>query len=641
MATDAETEATLQFLFASNPWPMWIYDRDTLEILDVNEAAIQKYGYTRAEFMGMRLTELRPAEDIPQFLKQIEKDAGRPKWRHQSMAARHRLKSGECIDVDITSHTVMFAGRQAALALVQDVTERRLAAAALRQVEERMRFALEASRVGLWEVNLATGDTWWSETQEALHGLAAGTFAKTLNAFLQHVHEEDRELVRSAIGGLSAGSSGAGIVYRTASASSDAPRRWIRLVGRCTSDEDGRAVRAAGIALDITERHALEEQYRQAQKMEAVGRLAGGVAHDFNNLLTAILGFSEMTLDELGANHPSRRDVEGIIEAGKLATLLTQQLLALSRPNVHRPTVLEIGDVVASMESMLKRVLGENIRVRIVRQAAPSTVRIDAGQLQQIILNLAVNARDAMASGGSLTIETRTVQLAEGDTGDGMAPGAYVLLAVTDTGHGIDAETRARIFEPFFTTKPPGRGTGLGLPTVFGIVKQAGGNLTVASAPGQGATFGVHLPLVARETSGEAASDTDRTALDGRETVLLVEDDDTVRALVRQVLSRHAYVVLEAAHPRDALLLAARYTGRIDLMLTDLVMPDMMGHALAEAIQRARADVRVLFMSGYSSAALEAEGIGLADSTHFIQKPFSGHEILQAVRHALDVALTD
>ncbi len=416
----------------------------------------------------------------------------------------------------------------------------------------------------------------------------------------------------------------------------DGSVRWVTDRGTVIRDARGNAYRAVGVVTDITEKKSLEERLAQAQKMEAVGRLAGGVAHDFNNLLTVINGFSEAMLLETGPDDPRRDALVSVIDAGRRAADLTQQLLAFSRKAIVKPELIDLNERVESVGRMLRRLIGED--VILVTRLSPSLRRvvIDPSQLEQVLMNLAVNARDAMPKGGTLTIETRDVDLGVGDVESGgeLTAGPYVRLAVSDTGLGMSGEVRGRVFEPFFTTKDFGKGTGLGLATVFGVVKQAGGHIRVESEMGRGSAFVVLLP--ARDdpprTSRRA---TELGAPRGSETVLLVEDEDGVRRLARVVLERQGYAVLDAPSAVAALQILDAHAGVIDLLVTDVVMPQMDGRDLADAVRARSPSTRVLFMSGYMDDAVKRHGVG-ALSEAFLQKPFTPALLARKVRDVLD-----
>jgi two-component system cell cycle sensor histidine kinase/response regulator CckA len=400
--------------------------------------------------------------------------------------------------------------------------------------------------------------------------------------------------------------------------------------------KDGQPVARLGVARDITERRYLEDQLRQAQKMEGIGRLAAGVAHDFNNLLTAIGGRCYLVLNALTSENPIRREIEIIQDAAERAAKLTHQLLAFSRKQILDPCVLDLNATVTGIEPLLRRMIREDIEIATALDSAAGRVKADAGQIEQVLLNLAVNASDAMPNGGWLTLATGNVTLDEAyaRTHAEVEPGPYVMLSVSDTGHGMTAEVQAHIFEPFFTTKEVGKGTGLGLATVYGIAKQSGGHMTVHSEPGHGAAFKLYLPRV-EEAPGtaEPARPTEITRR-GSETVLLVEDDEPLRTLAREILSIRGYTVLDAISPSEALRLADVHPGPIHLLLTDVVMPQMNGRQVADHLLAARPGLKVLFMSGYTDAAIVEHGV-LETGTHFLQKPFTPDGLSRKVREAL------
>jgi len=404
-------------------------------------------------------------------------------------------------------------------------------------------------------------------------------------------------------------------------------------------ERDGRIVGASLICRDVSERKRLERQVVQSQKMEAIGQLAGGVAHDFNNLLTIINGYSELLLNRLPAGDPMRQLLSEINRAGERAGTLTRQLLAFSRQQVLEPKVLDLNAVVSDTEKMLRRLIGEDVILTYVPSPTVQPVKVDPGQMEQILMNLAVNARDAMPQGGRITIETRSVTLDEHyvQSHPNARPGQYAMLAVSDTGCGMDDATKAHIFEPFFTTKGPGKGTGLGLATVYGIVQQSGGCIEVSSELGRGTTFKIYLPQVQEPVSAGKSLCSIRMMPHGNETVLLVEDEDAVRSLARHVLRSCGYTVLEADDGQRAVQLVEDHRGPIDLVVCDVVMPYLGGRQLVERLSALRPALKVLFVSGYTDDAVVRHGV-LASDYAFLQKPFTPTTLAQKVREVLDGA---
>ncbi|MGC9950514.1 MAG: response regulator [Bryobacteraceae bacterium] len=396
-------------------------------------------------------------------------------------------------------------------------------------------------------------------------------------------------------------------------------------VGREMSQAEGRR-----------ERSRLEQQFRQAQKMEAVGRLAGGVAHDFNNLLTVITGYAELLLAR-GETEPARRTaLEEIQRAAERGGALTHQLLAFSRGQPFTPRMVQLNTLLVRMEKMLSRLIGEDVELITVAGAEPATIRTDPGQLEQVVMNVVVNARDAMPGGGKLIIETANAQVDQTYAGPNvdLKPGSYVVLSISDTGMGMDADTQVHLFEPFFTTKGPGKGTGLGLATAYGIVKQSGGAISVYSEPGRGTTVKIYLPSAEAKAAAEGTAQTPAAALRGSETILVLEDEARVRKLVCEVLAGRGYQVLEAVRGEEAIRMAAEHHGSVHLLLTDVVMPEMSGPQVLEQIRARHPNMKVLFMSGYTDEAMVHHGI-LDSGAPFLQKPFLPDALARKVREVL------
>jgi len=417
----------------------------------------------------------------------------------------------------------------------------------------------------------------------------------------------------------------------------DGSKGWFELrfipvpEGTCILSLDITGEKRSAAALART-----EEQLRHAQKMEAVGRLAGGVSHDFNNLLSVVLSYTSLILADLKSDDVLRADLEEIRKAGERAADLTRQLLAFSRQQVRLPKVVELNQIIAGMERMLGRLLGADVEVALLPSARGGKVKVDPGQVEQIIMNLAVNARDAMPRGGKITIQTNNTELDDHYASEhlGVTAGPYVMLAVTDTGIGMDKETQAQVFEPFFTTKEKGKGTGLGLSTVFGIVKQSGGHIWLYSEPGKGSTFKVYFPRTDATADTTPSQPPPSEGGRGSETILLVEDDEQVRVVARGILRRVGYTVLEAPGAGEALLVIEQYAARINLLVTDVVLPRMNGPQLVERIRSSRPDIKVLFMSGYTDQAIIQHGI-LDSGVAFLQKPITPDSLARKVREAL------
>jgi two-component system, cell cycle sensor histidine kinase and response regulator CckA len=472
-----------------------------------------------------------------------------------------------------------------------------------------------------------------SPSYERILGYSAERLAST--SPFEQIHPDDQELVKDAAREARAGGIGRRIEYRMRRQDGT----WCVLESTCNTilNASGAVDKLVIVNRDITDRKNLEEQFRQSQKMEAVGRLSGGVAHDFNNLLGVIIGYSEFLQERLDHANPLRSSVDEILKAGKRAASLTRQLLAFSRQQVLDPKVLDLNVIVSDMEKLLRRLIGEDIQLTTRRGKGLGRVRADQGQIEQVVMNLAVNARDAMPGGGQLTIQTEDMVMNEAFVRRypyPVKPGPYVKLTVTDTGVGMDAGTKARAFEPFFTTKEKGKGTGLGLSTVYGVVKQSGGYIDLDSSPGAGTTFEIYLPRVdeiASET--QASSPIDR--LDGSETVLVVEDETSLATLVRNALELRGYTVLGATDGMEALSISRQYRASIDLLLTDVVMPGLGGRALAEELARERPEIRIVYISGYTGQGVGQQG-PIEPGSFFLPKPFSREDLARKVREALD-----
>ena len=452
----------------------------------------------------------------------------------------------------------------------------------------------------------------------------------------EQVHPDDRELVKAAAKEAISAGTGRRIEYRMRH--KEGGWRTLESTASTIIDGEGRVEKLVIVNRDISTRRRLEEQLRQAQKMEAVGRLSGGIAHDFNNLLGIIIGYGEILDEELDPAHPLRESVGEVLKAGRQAASLTRQLLAFSRQQVLAPKVLDLSVVISEVEKMLGRLIGEDIELSTISEPELGRVKTDQGQIEQVILNLAVNARDAMPHGGKLIIETSNVEVDEVFAQQSPYPieiGSYVCLAVRDTGVGMNAATQAQIFEPFFTTKEKGKGTGLGLSMVYGVVKQSGGYITVNSELGAGTTFKIYLPRVDAPLEREHAGASVPTSLQGTETILLVEDETGLRTLTCALLARCGYKVLAAQNATEALEASQQYQGPIHLMLTDVVMPGVNGRVLAQQLAQSRPDTKVVYMSGYTGQTFSGHAI-LDPGSRFLAKPFTRETLARRIREALD-----
>ncbi|MDD5761361.1 MAG: PAS domain S-box protein [bacterium] len=607
----------------------------TRKFVEANIAICEMLGYTREELLRIGVENIHPAPDLPHVIAEFNRQSRGEKRISESLPVMR--KDGSVFYADISANPIEFGGEQYQVGIFRDTTERKLAENALRESEERYHELFENANDVIYTHDLAGNFTSINKAAEQVTGYTLDEALK-INIF-SVLAPGSADVVRRMISRKVTG--GGQTRYELEIVCKNGCRVPLEVSTRIIY-RSGEPVGVQGIARDITERRQaeeekrkLEQQLQQAMKMEAVGRLAGGVAHDFNNLLTVINGYSELLIQRLGENSPMRKDVEEILHAGNQAGALTRQLLVFSRKQVLQPKVIDLNMVVSKTGKMLRRLIGENIKFRTILAEGLGRVNADEGQAEQILLNLAINARDAMPGGGELTIETANVVLDETFTKDhpSLIPGPHVLLSVGDTGSGIPDEVRRHIFEPFFTTKEQGKGTGLGLATVYGIVQQSQGHLDFYTEAGKGTTFRIYLPRV--EEDNEALPTVPVEAPPGSETVLVVEDETSVREIVDRVLSAKGYRVLTASDGSEGLRMAGEYNGPIDLLLTDLVMPGMGGRQLATRLAAGRPGVKVLFMSGYTEDAISHEGV-LEAGLSFIQKPFTSDALLRKVREILD-----
>ena len=606
-------------------------------IVLVNRETERMFGYGRDELVGASLDVLVP-HGSREAHGPLQKDfIANPQTRAMG-AGRDlsgRRRDGTEVAVEIGLSSIETDQGRFVLASVTDITERKRVELQLRASEERFRQVAENIKEALVVLELPTyralylsrmwADIWGRSVEDAY---------RNPRIWIDSVHPDDRTAVLASQDAVEHGQPGVA-AFRVIRP--DGSMRWARSRAFPVLDENHHPYRVVGLVEDITEVRRTEAQLVQAQKMEAVGRLAGGIAHDFNNLLTVIFGYSDLVLEELGLAHPSTGDVRQIRAAAQSAESLTRQLLAFSRQQILQPRSLDLNEVLGRVDALLRRVIGEDI-VLLMKLTTPlARVSADPGQIEQVIMNIAVNARDAMPRGGRLTIETANVELDERFAAQhpGGSAGAHVMIAVSDTGTGMDEATQKRVFEPFFTTKGIGKGTGLGLATVYGIVKQSHGSIWVYSEPGQGATFKIYLPVTTAAPAEPATMDVEPVSLAGTETVLLVEDQTETRSVIRETLYRRGYAVIDAANGVEAVEKARQHKDPIHLLLTDVVMPEMSGRRVAEILDAERPGIRVIYMSGYTDDAIVHHGIldaGLA----FMQKPFTAEALLRKVREVLE-----
>ena len=601
-----------------------------------NAAAERIFGYSADEMVGSSIYRLIPAElhDTERaLLEQIQH--GQPV--EFSEAERIR-KDGRRITIALSVSPIRDATGQVvgASSIKRDITERKHAERALAESQERLQLALRAARMGTWSWDLESGLLTWDRGLNQLHGLTEGESPTRFDDFVQRVHPEDRDYVRDAIQQARDVTGKLACEFRIILPSGKV--RWLSEQGHVVRDESGASRYMTGVSLDVTDRQVMEERLRQAQRMDSVGQLAGGIAHEANNMMSVVLGCADYVLQRADLAPEVRQDVDQIWRAAKRTAGITQQLLAFSRRQMLRPQILDLNSNVRELEPILTRALGENqvIRMHLAPNLGP--VRADPGQLEQVLINLTLNARDAMDEGGRLTIETMNVVLdqgyAAGKSVETLEPGEYAALIVTDTGHGMDRPTLSRIFEPFFTTKPVGQGTGLGLSTVYGIVKQSGGFIWAYSEPGLGATFKLYFPLVSslQELTPNQVVPPGGSA---DEVILIAEDEPMVRSIMARSLKECGYTVLEAADGAEALRLLATETREVRLIIADVVMPDLGGRELAARAAERWPNVPVLFTSGYTGLDVVRRGL-LEEGREFLQKPLAPEHLARKVRELVD-----
>jgi PAS domain S-box-containing protein len=619
-----QTEERIRNLMESTPVGISISASEGY-VPEVNMALWKIFGYNSKE----EFTKI-PASD--HYYDQKDRERFHELHKRglvKDFEVRFKHKDGSVFWGSVTSTTqTTEAGATEFINVLEDITERKQAEEALRESEERYRSLIETSHEMIQSVRL---DGHFDFVNKAWHDILGYT-EKELSrlSLFDIIHPESLEHCQKMFKKVLAGESAMNVEAKFLTKDGSTVFVEGNVTGRYIDDK---LVATQAFFRDITDRKHLEDQLRQAQKMESIGRLAGGVAHDFNNILTVIIGNAELLSMSLGKDNPLQGRVEEISKGGERAASLTRQLLAFSRRQVLQPQVLDLNGVIPNMDKMLRRLIGEDIDLETVLAPDLGRVEADPGQIEQVTMNLAVNARDAMPTGGKLTIETANVDLDETYAHKHVAvkPGPYIMMAISDTGKGMDEETRSNIFEPFFTTKEKGRGTGLGLSTVYGIVKQSGGNIWVYSEPEKGATFKIYLPRVEKVAETAEKVKVTAEALTGSEAIMVVEDDDMVRDMAKSILQQYGYSILDAQDGKEAIRVSEKFEGPIHLMLTDVVMPGMSGRVLAEKLAVQRPKMKVLYMSGYTDNAIVRHGV-LDKEVIFIQKPFTVEALAQKVR---------
>ncbi|MFN8445759.1 MAG: PAS domain S-box protein [Caldilineaceae bacterium] len=604
-----------------------IIDPETERFVDCNEQSCRAHGYTRDEYLALSVADLDPLIASGSW----QETWGDAPWDGPRVfESIHQRKDGSLFPVEVNINYVQL-DRAYLIAVVRDITERKRAEQALIENHNLLNAVIEGTPDSVFIKDLKGRYVLINSAGSRLHDRTVESIIgkRDHDIFAHHTAEEliadDRHVIENNTSHAFEESIMVGGVMRTF-LTTKSPRR----------DSDGNVIGIIGIARDITESKRLEEQLRQAQKMEAVGRLAGGIAHDFNNLLTVINGYSNMIFNRLQEEDPNRKRLTEIQKAGERAAKLTRQLLAFSRKQVLQSQVVNLNMLLLDLLSMLQRLIGEDIDLVLQPDLKLGQVKIDPGQFEQAIINLAINARDAMPQGGRLLLETRHTQLDETVIyyNPDIKPGWYAQVIIADSGQGMDEATQARIFEPFFTTKELGKGTGLGLAMVYGFVKQSGGHIEAKSELHKGTIFNIYLPYTDEVQSASTSLPDSQTTPQGSETILLVEDEDAVRTLCRQTLQACGYTVLEACNGPEAIELAQRHSQPIHLLVSDLVMPRMSGQQLAEVLTQARPDLRVLFMSGYTGETISRAGLN-GTRYNLLQKPFDPSDLSRKVHEVL------
>lgn len=604
----------------------------------MNIAASRTFGYTPEEAIGKNVSMLMPEpyhSEHDGYLAHYL-TTGEKRIIGIGREVMGRRKDGTTFPMDLAVSEFTLADKRFFVGIVRDITERKRAEADLRESEERFRATFEQAAVGIALVSL---EGTWLRVNQRFCNIVGYTREEIRDRTFQDItHPEDLETDLNYVQRLLANTLDTYTIEKRYIQKSGGIA-WVNLTASLVREPSGEPNYFITVIEDISERKRIEEQLQHAQRLESIGQLAGGIAHDFNNLLTAITGFTELAMGVVTDNAEATAYLSNVTHAAERAAGLTRQLLAFARKQMIEPKILDINVLLLQLDKILRRLIGENIDLVLMPQMPLWEVRVDPSQIEQVIINLAVNARDAMPGGGSLTIETHKAvldteysrQYAE------VLPGEYVMVAISDTGTGMTEEVKRHVFEPFFTTKEPGRGTGLGLATCYGIVKQSGGHMWFYSEPNKGSTFKIYLPRAV----GAATFDVEAiySQPGGDETILIVEDEPLVRGFAVQILRDQGYTILEASHGKEALSVAAAHNGPIHLLLTDVVMPQLGGKPLADMLQKIRPEMKTLYSSGYTDNAIVHHGT-LDEGVAFLQKPYTSLSLTRKVREVLDTTVT-
>lgn len=626
LALEAERR---RILFEQSGDGIVVFDKNG-KVFEANQQFSVMLGYPLTELLQLHVWDWDARWSREILLQKIQ-SADEPCVHFET---RHRRKDGSVYDVEITGNRTEWGGQKLFFSVCRDITARKRAAEVLLETTHRLELATASAHLAIWDWDARTDEFFWDDRMYKLYGIERGGPPLRLQTWKKMLHPDDVPRVIAAREAAMMGKGDYDTEFRIMRP--DGSIRIVKVDGIVLRDENGKALRIIGVNRDITEQKKLEEKIRQSQKIEIVGQLAGGVAHDFNNILTAIIGYANLLLMKLEPGDPSRGYVDQILASSERAADLTHSLLAFSRNQVINPVLIDINKVVADIKKILERVIGEDVQLKVTTSDKPLTVRVDKSQIEHVLMNLATNARDAMPRGGVLRITTEQGTIAgrfvENNLDDNVEN--YAVITVSDDGSGMDKATQERIFEPFFTTKEVGKGTGLGLAMVYGAVKQHNGFINVYSEPGLGSIFKIYLPLAGMRAP--AAQKKKMPPPTGTETILLIEDDSLVRQVTKQMMESFGYSVIESLDGPEAIALFRAQKDRIDLVVSDMIMPKMNGKEVYYELKKIKPDVKILFVSGYTADILAERGFE-DQKFNFIAKPLNPHALSIKLRDVLDL----